>query len=446
MCSKSPMNSEPKHKSDTRHLVYQVLCAVDEKNFPLDDALEDCFSKAEELDPRDRAFVKNLATTIFRHLAFIDKHLSSFLKRPLQSRALWVRHWLRIGAAQILFLDVPDHAAVNTSVDAVGNSKRSGAKVFRGLTNGVLRNVIRGKERILADLEKNPDAILPRWIKGRWSDFYGEKTVSKICRVLGKQPPLDISVKDPEKVEALAKDLGAEEIYPGTLRFRPKGPITTLPGFRDGAWWAQDLAASLPARLLGDVKGKRVLDLCAAPGGKTLFLAAAGAKVTAVDISKNRIKRIEENLQRVGLSAEVINQDVRKFKTDELFDFILLDPPCSATGTLRRHPDVPYHRGKADIERLAGIQLQMLDQAMTLLKPGGILVYCVCSLEKEEGEGLIEAFLKISSGVKRAPIKASKVNGNADWITKAGDLRTLPCHLGDKGGMDGFFATRLTRV
>ncbi|MHA1544573.1 MAG: transcription antitermination factor NusB, partial [Alphaproteobacteria bacterium] len=287
------MISEPKNKPDTRHLVYQVICAVDEKNFPLDQALEDCFSKTGDLDPRDRAFIKNLATTLFRHLAFIDKHISSFLKRPLQKRALWVRHWLRIGAAQILFLDVPDHAAVNTSVDAVGNSKRSGAKVFRGLTNGVLRNVIRGKERILADLEKNPDGILPRWIKGRWSDFYGEKTVSKICRVLKTQPPLDISLKDPGRAESLARDLSAEEIYPGTLRFRPKGPITTLPGFRDGDWWAQDLAASLPPRLLGDVKGKRVLDLCAAPGGKTLFLAAQGAIVTAVDISKTRIERVK---------------------------------------------------------------------------------------------------------------------------------------------------------
>lgn len=440
------MISEPKNKPDTRHLVYQVICAVDEKNFPLDQALEDCFSKADNLDPRDRAFIKNLATTLFRHLAFIDKHISSFLKRPLQKRALWVRHWLRIGAAQILFLDVPDHAAVNTSVDAVGNSKRSGAKVFRGLTNGVLRNVIRGKERILADLEKNPDGILPRWIKGRWSDFYGEKTVSKICRVLKTQPPLDVSVKDPEKIEVLAKELGANEIYPGTLRFRPKGPITTLPGFRDGDWWAQDLAASLPPRLLGNVKGKRVLDLCAAPGGKTLFLAAQGAFVTAVDISKTRIEMVKENLTRTGLSAEVINQDVRKFRTGNLFDFILLDPPCSATGTLRRHPDVPYHRGKADIERLAGLQLQMLDHAMTQLKPGGVLIYCVCSLEKEESEDLIEAFLKITSGVKRVAIKPSELEGHKDWITKAGDLRTLPCHLGDKGGMDGFFAARLTRV
>lgn len=446
MWSKGPMISEPKNKPDTRHLVYQVICAVDEKNFPLDQALEDCFSKADNLDPRDRAFIKNLATTLFRHLAFIDKHISSFLKRPLQKRALWVRHWLRIGAAQILFLDVPDHAAVNTSVDAVGNSKRSGAKVFRGLTNGVLRNVIRGKERILADLEKNPDGILPRWIKGRWSDFYGEKTVSKICRVLKTQPPLDVSVKDPEKIEVLAKELGANEIYPGTLRFRPKGPITTLPGFRDGDWWAQDLAASLPPRLLGNVKGKRVLDLCAAPGGKTLFLAAQGAFVTAVDISKTRIEMVKENLTRTGLSAEVINQDVRKFRTGNLFDFILLDPPCSATGTLRRHPDVPYHRGKADIERLAGLQLQMLDHAMTQLKPGGVLIYCVCSLEKEESEDLIEAFLKITSGVKRVPIKPSELEGHKDWITKAGDLRTLPCHLGDKGGMDGFFAARLTRV
>ncbi len=445
MWSKGPMIPEPKNKPDTRHLVYQVICAVDEKNFPLDEALEGCFSKADDLDPRDRAFIKNLATTIFRHLAFIDKHISSFLKRPMQKRALWVRHWLRIGAAQILFLDVPDHAAVNTSVDAVGNSKRSGAKVFRGLTNGVLRNVIRGKERILADLEKNPDGILPRWIKGRWSDFYGEKTVIKICRVLKTQPPLDISLKDRGRAESLARDLGAEEIYPGTLRFRPKGPITTLPGFRDGDWWAQDLAASLPPRLLGNVKGKRVLDLCAAPGGKTLFLAARGAFVTAVDISKTRIEMVKENLTRTGLSAEVINQDVRKFRTSDLFDFILLDPPCSATGTLRRHPDVPYHRGKADIERLAGLQLQMLDHAMTQLKLGGVLIYCVCSLEKEESEDLIGAFLEITSGVKRVAIKPSELEGHKDWVTKAGDLRTLPCHLGDKGGMDGFFAARLTK-
>jgi len=435
------MTGETK-KSDPRQAVFRILEGVLEKNLPLDDCLEKEFTKAAGWSAQDRAFAKNLATTLFRTLALVDKEISGFLKRPLPPKALWVRHWLRIGAVQILFFEVPDHAAVNTTVEAVSRAKKPGAKVYKGLVNGILRNIIRTKDAALKRFQEAPEAILPRWLRQRWEEFYGVPTVRAISQVLASQPPLDLTLKDP------AQTFGLEgtEIFEGVIRLSPKGLITDLPGFKEGGWWAQDIAAGLPPRLLGDVKGKAVLDLCAAPGGKTLFLAASGAKVTAVDASAERLKRLAENLQRTGLAAKVICADVLAFRPGEKFDCILLDAPCSATGTLRRHPDVPYHRGKTEIERLAGLQVRLLSHAAGLLKPGGVLVYCVCSLEKEEGEDVITRFLSNNPTLKRDPLKARELAGHSEWITKDGDLRTLPSHLAERGGMDGFFAARLIKA
>lgn len=439
------MNKKTPPKSDPRRLVFQAVMAVFEKGVPLDDAIEHGFAKAG-LDERDRAFVKNLAATLFRNLGGADHAIRRFLKKPLGAKAEWVKTWLRIGAVQILFLDVPAHAAVDTTVNAIARTKRPGAKAFKGLANAILRNIERHREGILKDLAEKPETNLPKWFRERWAKTFGPEALRNLADALTNPPPLDVAIKNPAEAKALADALKGAEIYPGVIRLKAHGLIPNLPGFKDGRWWAQDLAASLPPRLLGEVNGKTVLDLCAAPGGKTLFLASRGAKVTAVDSSEPRLKRLRENLQRTKLAAEVVCADILEFEPGKTFDAILLDAPCSATGTLRRHPDVPWQRNKAVIERLAGLQQKMLAKAIILLKPGGILVYCVCSLEPEEGPAVIKDFLENNPGLKRAAVTAEDVEGHRDWITPDGDLRTLPFHLKDQGGLDGFFAARLIKV
>ena len=241
----------------------------------------------------------------------------------------------------------------------------------------------------------------------------------------------------------MARALDGQELPTGGLRLRPKGPVETLPGFAEGRWWVQDLAASLPARLFGDVTGKDVADLCAAPGGKTLQLAAAGARVTAVDKSPARLALLEANLARTGLAADLVTSDVLAWRPGRRFDHILLDAPCSATGTIRRHPDIPYLKSESDIATLTALQAALLDHALTLLAPGGTLVYAVCSLEPEEGPDQIASSLDRHKDARRAAIAASELPGLEHVITDAGDLRSLPCHLGERGGMDGFFVARL---
>ncbi len=442
---KGRMEKAPDKKTDPRRAVFGIVSSVLDKGVPLDEALETAFANNPGLELRDRALVKNLVTTLFRNLGIIDRAIVGWLKKPLPAKAAWVKHWLRIGAVQILFLNIPDHAAVNTTVEEIARTRKPGAKAYRGLANALLRNFTREKDGILKDLAAHPDHNLPRRLKRRWEGFYGPETVRQIAAVLGQQPPLDITLKNPGDQAALAKALMGEEIFDGVLRLYPSGPVENLPGFKEGAWWVQDIAASLPARLVGDVRGKRVLDLCAAPGGKTLYLASRGADATALDISKTRLQRLKENLERTSLEARIVYADVLEFQDRKGFDAILLDAPCSATGTLRRHPDVAYLRKEKDILRLAGLQQNMLSRALTLLKRGGVLVYCVCSLEAEEGREGIEAFLKANTSAKRQPISAGELENHKEWLTPEGDLRTLPCHLADKGGMDGFFAARLVK-
>lgn len=431
--------------SDPRIIVFSIVEAVLDKKVPLDEALETAFSRNPDLEVRDKALVKHLSTTLFRHLGAIDSAMGKMLKTPLPARAAWVRHWIRIGATQILFLNVPDHAAVNTTVNEISRAKRSGARVFKNLANAILRNFVRSQKDILGDLEKNPEKNLPPWLRIHWEKTLGAESLKKITAVLAVQPPLDVVLKNPKDAAALLHPLEAKEVFKGVLRLRPRGLIKALPGFKDGKWWAQDLAASLPARLFGDVKGKNVLDLCAAPGGKTLYLASRGAKVIAVDKSRPRLERLKENLARVGLEATIVCSDIFDFTAGKGFGAILLDAPCSATGTLRRHPDVAYLRKERDILRLAALQGRMLDHAFSLLRPGGVLVYSVCSLEASEGEDIIEAFLKANPSAQRQPVSARELDGHKEWITTDGDLRTLPCHLAEAGGMDGFYAARLVK-
>jgi 16S rRNA (cytosine967-C5)-methyltransferase len=280
----------------------------------------------------------------------------------------------------------------------------------------------------------------------RWTEAYGEATARAIAEANGHEPALDITVKDDPA--HWGERLRGRALPTGTVRTLAQGAVSLLPGFTEGAWWVQDAAASLPARLLGDVRGLRVADLCAAPGGKTAQLAQTGALVTAVDRSPARLNRLQDNLARLKLTADMVAADALEWDA-EPFDAVLLDAPCSSTGTIRRHPDVPWLRGEADIGVLTGLQTKLLDRAASLVKPGGIIVYCVCSLEPQEGEAQIEALLARNPALSRWPIPANEVFGQAELINGRGELRTFPFHLPDPdprwGGLDGFFAARLVR-
>jgi 16S rRNA (cytosine967-C5)-methyltransferase len=393
------------------------------------------------LDERDQALARSFVVVSLRRLGTIRRVLNQFLERgwPRKSGNLeWI---LIVTAAQILFLDVPDHAAVNSCVQAVRHDPAS--LPFAALANAVARNLARSREAIEPD---DPFVDTPAWLAARWRKTYGETTAAAIAMAHRQEVPLDISVKaDPE---VWAERLDGDLLDTGSIRMRGHKPVPDLPGFNDGAWWVQDAAASLPARLLHAEPGERVADLCAAPGGKTAQLCLTGANVVAVDRSAERLKRFAANLERLGLGAEAEVADVTAYQAPP-FDAILLDAPCSATGTMRRHPDVGWTKRASDIPAMAASQLRMLDRAANLLRPGGRLVYCVCSLEPEEGEAQIMALLRRNPDLLRSPIAPDEIGGLAHCLTPAGELRTLPCHKARSEpeivGLDGFFAARLIR-
>lgn len=417
-----------------RRAATELLVAI-EGGQPLDDALTRTRAYAE-LEGRDRAFARALATATLRRLGAIDAVLARFLQRPLPETAAHARNLLRLGAAQLLVLQTPPHAAVGETVETA-NAMRE-ARGFAKLMNAVLRRVSREGPSILEQLP--PGADLPAWLYTRWRAAYGDDA-PRIAQALRDEAPLDLSVKsDPV---GWAQRLVAARTPTGSIRLTSHAAVDTLPGFTDGDWWVQDAAAALPALIIGDMSGKRVLDLCAAPGGKTLQLAAMGAHVTAVDKSAQRLERLRENLARTKLQAEVICADALEFRA-EPFDAILLDAPCTSTGTLRRHPDVAWLRRPGDVRALADLQTRLIDAAVRLLKPDGRLVYAVCSLEPEEGPGVIAKAL--GRGWKRVPIDAEEFAGAASFITPEGDLRTKPSDWADIGGLDGFFASRLVRT
>ncbi len=393
------------------------------------------------LSGRDRAFARALASAALRRFGSIDRVVSSFLQRPLPDTAELARALLHIGATQTLVLGTPPHAAVGETV-AAANSRRE-TRGFSKLMNAVLRRATREGAPIFAGAPAGAD--LPAWLYSRWRATYQEHA-DAIALSLRQEPPLDLTAK--HDAQTWASNLNAALTPTGSVRLSPSprgegaGGVSTLPGYADGAWWVQDAAAALPARLLGDARGKRVLDMCAAPGGKTLQLAAAGAKVTALDKAESRLKRLRENLDRTTLKAEVVCADALKFEA-EPFDAILLDAPCTATGTLRRHPDIAWLRRPSDIAALSALQGRLLDAAARLLKPGGVCVYVVCSLESEEGDAIAAGALK--RGWRRIPLVQGEISGAEPFITPAGDLRTLPSHWPDIGGLDGFFAARLVR-
>lgn len=442
--SRASQRPSPPPGFNAREIAANVLEGVLRRRRPLDEQLEDQAIGLTALADRDRALVRHLVGTVLRRLGTLRHALGRYLDRGFPADAPRVETALLLGAAQILLLQTPDHAAVDMSVRLAQADRR--AKHFAGLVNAVLRRVAHDGAQHLAGIDTVP-LDTPDWLMSRWAKNFGADLARAIAEANRHEPALDLSVKsDPA---GWAEKLGGRLLPTGSVRVLAHGPVSSLPGYADGAWWVQDAAAALPTRLLGDIAGRTVADLCAAPGGKTAQLAAAGAHVTAVDRAPKRLERLRQNLSRLGLAAEVVAADVTAWRGGP-FDAILLDAPCSSTGTIRRHPDIPWLKRETDIAALADLQRRLLAAAFECLKPGGTLVYCTCSLEPEEGIDVVRDLLAREPRAVRRPIAAGEVCGQDDWLTDEGDLRTLPCHWPDAdsrmAGLDGFFAARLSRI
>jgi len=431
-----------------RKAAARLLAAVIDARTPLDGLTdhENGHPQYKALDLRDRGLVRAILVTALRFRMTIVGLLARRLEKPLPPNATALSHILHVAAAQILFLDIPDSAAVDLAVTHAKSDPRT--QRFSGLVNGVLRTLARAKETELpAALAATDEA--PKWFSDRLKTTYGNEKARQILEAHRVEAPVDFSVKaDPE---LWAEKLGGIVLPTGTIRVENlAGAVTELPGFAEGAWWVQDAAASLPARLFGDVGGLRVADLCAAPGGKTAQLILAGARVTAVDTSNNRLARLAQNLDRLGLTADLVQTDLLDYRPAQLFDAVLLDAPCSSTGTVRRHPDVPWTKTMADVEKLADLQRRLLAHAVTLVRPGGRIVFSNCSLDPIEGEELYRNFLAGNPGVAADPIRHGEFADLDPFLTAEGTLRTTPADmvLESPGisGLDGFFAARMRRT
>jgi 16S rRNA (cytosine967-C5)-methyltransferase len=408
-------------------LLHQVLS---EKR-PLDEAMAR-HAGFVALEARDRAFVRLMLMTVLRRLGQIDALLSQMLENPLKGRTQDVMHCLRLGVVQLLWLKTPAHAAVHAMVETVA---ALGHERMKGLANAVLKRVAKEGSSIVAA----QDAValnIPQWLYASWREAYGEDKARAIAEATLDEPALDITAK--HNPEHWAQALKGEVLPTGSVRVRDAGRVEELEGFAEGAWWVQDAAAALPVQMLGDVRGLKVLDLCAAPGGKTAQLAAAGARVTAVDKSPRRLATLCENLQRLKLEAEVIEADIMHYTPAGAFDAVLLDAPCSATGTLRRHPEIMHSRTADDVADLAKAQRRLLARTAGFVAPRGRLLYCVCSLQPEEGLKQAAVFMAAHPGF--AVIPAPKAWEGLGIRTPDGALLSHPAALPGEGGMDGFYA------
>ncbi|MBV9828446.1 MAG: MFS transporter [Alphaproteobacteria bacterium] len=422
-----------------RQVALDLIGAVLRRRRPLDDAIEDHPGMAD-LSVRDRAFARLLVATVLRRLGQTDALIRECLNTPLPPRAAIVHDILRVGIAQLLFLRTPPHAAVATSVDLAHGR---GFLSHKGLVNAVLRRLsVEGADRV----ERQDAARLntPDWLWQSWSGAYGEEQARAIAVAHLKEAPLDLTLRSDD--DDWLEKLQATRLPTGSLRRPAGGSIVSLPGYAEGAWWIQDAAASLPVRLLDGVADRHVVDLCAAPGGKTAQLANAGARVTAIDRSTRRLDRLISNLARLSLPVSAVAADALIWRPDQPVDAVLLDAPCTATGAIRRHPDVPHLKNPDDVARLSVVQENLLRAAVDMLRPGGVLVFCTCSLEPEEGPRRIEALLRSGAPVQHHPISAEEIKAPTEWITAQGDLRTLPCYLSEFDGIDGFFASRLVKT
>ena len=422
------------------------LCAVEvvedillkKQNF--DGAFDSALRRFDTFEGRDVGFIRELTMQLLRRLGQVDFVLQKLSDRPLSKiepqRIVTI---LRVAAAQMLFMDVKDHAAVDTAVRlgiALGFVKQ------KGFINGILRSLGRQQEELLAEAPVRYNT--PGWLYKSWVADYGEDVANKIVEAHLKPAPVDITVKSDAK--GWAEKLGGELLSNDSIRLEKSGRIPDLEGYSEGAWWVQSAAAAMPAQLMTFESGDHIVDLCAAPGGKTMQLAARGAKVTAVDISRGRLERLKENLERCGLTAEVEASDGKVWKPKRPVDAILIDAPCSATGTIRHQPDVMHLKQPADVEKLIETQKAILKNAATFVKKGGEIIYCTCSLQKSESEKVVEWFLNENNNFALKPYVVGELSCPDDVLSGEGYIRLLPFHAQEKGGMDGFFIARVIRT
>lgn len=418
----------------SRNAAQAILSDVLRKRRPLDAAL----TVTAGLEVRDAGFARAIASETLRRLGQLEDLIRSFVpKPPARNRAGPVPEILLAGACELVFLDVPAHAAV----DGANRLAQADNKAihFKPLINAVLRRISREGKEVIAKQDA-PRLNTPDWLFERWSDTYGEDVARAIAAAHQGVPPLDIIAK------GIVEIAGAEPLFGAVHRLNEPARVDGLPGYAEGHWWVQDAAASLPPLLLGDVRGQVVIDLCAAPGGKTAQLVTAGAHVIAVEREVARMELLKTNLERLRLTAETVVADARDWRPSSLAPFVLLDAPCSATGTIRRHPELPWIKNASDVTQCAQMAGDLLDCAAEMVAPNGLLVFATCSLEREEGSEQVDAFLARQPGFKREVISPNEVFGHAELIDVQGDLRTLPCHLAERGGMDGFYAARLRRL
>jgi 16S rRNA (cytosine967-C5)-methyltransferase len=438
--SGSPEASPPAAGLASRQAAVAILSQVLRRKRPLDQAAAEILA-GSSLAPRDWGFARAIAAASLRRFGQLEALIRAFVpKTPPPHKAGPTLEILIAGAAELLFLNVPAHAAV----DAANRLAQADLKAvhFKALINAVLRRVAAEGPSLLA--QQDAAALnAPDWLFERWIANYGEAQARLVAEAHLAIPPLDLTL---QALDDPYTDFNAAlRLAPGRLRLKDAGKIENLPGFQEGAWWVQDFAASLPATLFGDVAGRTVIDLCAAPGGKTLQLASAGARVTAVDAAPERLALIKDNLARTKLSAELIAADARDWRPEAPSPFVLLDAPCTATGTIRRHPDLPWIKSAADLVSAESLQSELLDAAGDMTAAGGALVYAVCSLELEEGVEQIDSFLRRRSDFVRSELGPSEAFDRT-FITPKGDLATLPFYWAEKGGMDGFYAARLKRL
>lgn len=483
----SGQKNHSKHaaKHSARDVAFYILskCLIERKEL---DGLFAGNSAFESLSDQDRGFCRQLVMTSLRYRGGLRYVYRKFLDRGIARKHAAAEVILIMASAQILFMNVPDYAAVN---DAVTIAKKQKPFLPHKMINAVLKKIAKQKDELLLEVDFTAKA-LPKWLRTRLEADYGEKNTAEICKVVLQSPPTDISAKyeydrslseekKRSKLNELAEKLNATVLPTGSLRLPTgSGMVEKLYGFDDGIWWVQDAASAMPARILleflqnesseGPSKAK-ILDICAAPGGKTAQLAAGGAQVTTLDRSENRLERLHENMQRLGLAdeVEVVCADALEFSgsvgksndKSQKYDAILLDAPCSATGTLRRHPDIAWTKSADDIEELADLQAKILRHAFSLLKDGGMLLYCTCSLDKLEGEQQVESLLRDDEFAERSKDGgyevqqvritkniAAKLGIHKSMVNKSGQLRVMPYHMSDAGGIDGFFAALLKKT